>query len=272
MRGSARPSSGDGPATRCCDATPRDVRDDATDPALAAAAAVVIPLIGVELARTAARAPAMGGTASKVGAIMRLSCRLAPLSVRPSGVPSPSTTRCRFVPDLPRSVGLGPVSAPPLWRTGRRCRAKPGSSPAGRRGAIAATASDAGPARPGPRATRPAGASRSCRCSPSRRARRATGSRFAARTGCPPAPPGPARADVRPSTSVARTATRARSPSRDRREQEALPLPLNTQNPVLSPVLSRTHSLSIRGGCGIRLGGSDQAVRRWWPAVAVFRP
>ena len=42
---------------------------------------------------------------------------VAPLRRRASGVPSRSTTRWRFVPVLPRSVGFGPVSAPPFAAT-----------------------------------------------------------------------------------------------------------------------------------------------------------
>ena len=60
--------------------------------------------------RRLARTP---GTASSVGTSMRLSWRLAPLSVRPSGVPRAFVRRWRFVPGLPRSVGFGPTSSPP---------------------------------------------------------------------------------------------------------------------------------------------------------------
>ena len=41
------------------------------------------------------------------------SCRLAPLNSTTNGTPRASTTMCRLVPSLPRSVGLGPVSWPP---------------------------------------------------------------------------------------------------------------------------------------------------------------
>ena len=56
------------------------------------------------------RAP---GTASSVGAGAMLSWRFAPVRVRPSGVPRRSVTQCRLVPGRPRSVGFGPISAPP---------------------------------------------------------------------------------------------------------------------------------------------------------------
>ncbi len=55
------------------------------------------------------------GTASRVAASIRLSWPLAPVSLRPGGVPFASTTRWRFVPGLPRSAGLGPVAVPPFW-------------------------------------------------------------------------------------------------------------------------------------------------------------
>jgi hypothetical protein len=41
------------------------------------------------------------------------SCTLAPDCRIANGMPSRSTTRWRFEPDLPRSVGFGPVLAPP---------------------------------------------------------------------------------------------------------------------------------------------------------------
>ena len=70
------------------------------------------------------------GPASRVGASMRPSWRLAGLRRTPSGVSRRSTTRWRFVPGLPRSVGFGPVSAPPLLPPPWHRRARPGSSPA----------------------------------------------------------------------------------------------------------------------------------------------
>ena len=47
-----------------------------------------------------------------------LSCVLAPASAR--GTPLPSVRRERFVPDLPRSVGLGPVFSPAERRLDQR--------------------------------------------------------------------------------------------------------------------------------------------------------
>ncbi len=53
-----------------------------------------------------------GGTAPRAGASTVPSWRLAALSVRPSGVPWPSTTTWRLVPGLPRSAGFGPPGEP----------------------------------------------------------------------------------------------------------------------------------------------------------------
>ena len=66
--------------------------------------------------------------ASRVGAIITLSCRLAPLRRKPSGVPRASVTRWRFVPALPRSVGFGPVAEPLFWPGQRRCPSSPAAS------------------------------------------------------------------------------------------------------------------------------------------------
>src|SRR5688572_9181947 len=49
---------------------------------------------------------------SKVSSTNRMSCVLAPLTTTPNGMPSPSVSNERFVPDLPRSVGFGPVFFP----------------------------------------------------------------------------------------------------------------------------------------------------------------
>ena len=170
-----------------------DARGDAAGAALTTAAAVVVGLSAWSLTglrrsrpRCLARTP---GTASRVGASMRLSWRLAPLSVRLSGMPRASVTKWRLVPGLPRSVGFGPTSAPPFLHPGCCCRALPGSSPGPPRLAGAPAAPGIAPARPQPRATRPASARRSCRGSPVRSAPRATGCPSAARTRCLSAPP-----------------------------------------------------------------------------------
>src|SRR5271157_2815585 len=54
----------------------------------------------------------------RVGSTNRLSCTLAPATASARGTPSPSVRRERLVPDLARSVGLGPVFSP----TQRRLR------------------------------------------------------------------------------------------------------------------------------------------------------
>ena len=91
---------------------------DGAGAALGPAAAMIVGLVGVELSWPLARSsPAVTHTwhgVERARASIRLSCRLAGLRQTPSGVPSRSTTRWRFVPALPRSVGFGPVSAPPF--------------------------------------------------------------------------------------------------------------------------------------------------------------
>jgi hypothetical protein len=95
---------------------------------------------------------------------------LAPLSSKPSGVPRASTTRWRFVPGRPRSVGFGPIFVAgderPLLRGWTRCRSRPCPNrehplrPAARAGPDAgrparprraSPAAGASTARPGPR-------------------------------------------------------------------------------------------------------------------------
>src|SRR5688572_16515915 len=49
---------------------------------------------------------------SKVSSTRRMSCVLAPLTAMPKGIPAPSVSNDRLVPDLPRSVGFGPVFPP----------------------------------------------------------------------------------------------------------------------------------------------------------------
>lgn len=57
----------------------------------------------------------MGGMASTVASSIRLSWMLAADRVTASGMPLASMTTWRFEPGLPRSVGFGPVSRPPLY-------------------------------------------------------------------------------------------------------------------------------------------------------------
>src|SRR5438552_14466221 len=58
----------------------------------------------------------MGSMASTVASIIFESCTFAALTRAASGMPWASTTRWRFVPCLPRSVGFLPVSWPPRGR------------------------------------------------------------------------------------------------------------------------------------------------------------
>src|SRR5438309_1048403 len=58
----------------------------------------------------------MGSMASTVVIIIFESCTFAALTRTASGMPWASTTRWRFVPCLPRSVGFLPVSWPPRGR------------------------------------------------------------------------------------------------------------------------------------------------------------
>ena len=50
---------------------------------------------------------------SSVGSASFMSCRFAPETASPTGVPLPSTSMLLFVPDLALSVGFGPVLFPP---------------------------------------------------------------------------------------------------------------------------------------------------------------
>src|SRR6516165_1791049 len=52
------------------------------------------------------------GMLLSVSSTSRLSCVLAPLTVMPIGIPAPSVSNDRLVPDLARSVGFGPVFPP----------------------------------------------------------------------------------------------------------------------------------------------------------------
>ena len=119
------------------------------------------------------RAP---GTASSVGAGAMLSWRFAPVRVRPSGAPRRSVTQCRLVPGRPRSVGFGPISAPPFLPRWRQRPARHETSPTrppgrGVRGAPSA----AGPTPP--RSASPAGVA--SRSGPSSRTPRAAASPMA---------------------------------------------------------------------------------------------
>src|SRR4051794_29580150 len=53
------------------------------------------------------------GMLSSVASTSFMSLRLAPSTANPTGMPSPSTSRLRLAPSLPRSVGFLPVFFPP---------------------------------------------------------------------------------------------------------------------------------------------------------------
>ena len=166
-----------------------------------------------------------------------LSCRLAPESVRPSGVPLASVTMWRLVPGRPRSVGFGPVASPPFWPARWRCPTLPGASPRHQPRSAAPEEGDAAwPTHP-PHATQPSGASTSCQSSQAPAAPRAIGCRCAVQTGCPQGLPGQMRVDARPSAWHARQAEAAQPKPNDRQKQEA-PCQHNALKRVLSPSLS----------------------------------
>jgi len=73
------------------------------------------------------RGPLTGGTASTRRSSSE-SWVLAADSSTVSGMPRRSTSRWYLDPDLPRSVGFGPVSSPPAWRARSSCPGWPGTS------------------------------------------------------------------------------------------------------------------------------------------------
>ena len=169
---------------------------------------------------------------SRVGAINRLSCRLAPVKRRPSGVPRASVTRWRFVPGLPRSVGFGPVAGPPFWPGRRRCPGSLGASRSRRPRESAPAEPDAGAPTPRPPASPADAASNSC---PSRSSSRPvatpTECPCAERTGCRSARRGSPREDDHLGAEASRQEEAARSPARDRREGSVWPSPPTRHNP-----------------------------------------
>ena len=198
-----------------------------------------------------------------------LSCRLAPRSVRPSGVPRASTTRWRLLPGRPLSVGLGPVSSPPFSPARTRCRGRPGSSPGRRRRAAAPAARDAVLPRHRQPASAAGAASTSCRSSPARLALLLTACPCAAPEGCQPTPPGPRREAVRPSASHVQAAEAAQQQSRGRREQQGS-CPINPRRSVSSPALS--HALRSRSRSRSGTSAASSASQETTPSNAIVRP
>ena len=173
----------------CVHAAPTDAGLDGAGAAFRPATTMVVGLVGVEFAcplRGRPRPCRTLGTASKVGASMRLLCRLAGLRRTLRGVPRRSTTRWRFVPGLPRCVGSGPVPAPPFWPPQRRCPDWRGSSPGAPRPANTQAARGEGRPRRRPPARRATCASRSSpNTSPNRPTRVAASARECQSAGRP---------------------------------------------------------------------------------------
>ena len=69
----------------------------------------------------------MGPMESKSSSKTIESWTLAAVSITESGMPLRSTTRWRFVPDFPLSVGFAPVFGPPFGRDD--CRVQRGTLP-----------------------------------------------------------------------------------------------------------------------------------------------
>lgn len=96
--------------------------DPGGDPAageVATDAAVVVPLIGVQLDRPPAGSAGARGGLDALDAVQERLEQYRVVPVRPDrvrliGRPVGSTSRWYFVPALPRAVGFGPVSSPPF--------------------------------------------------------------------------------------------------------------------------------------------------------------
>ena len=79
------------------------------------------PYSAFGLRRGRPRGPRMGGMSSTRFIASSDSLRLAPVRRTASGVPLPSTSKCRLVPFLARSVGFLPVRAPQKRRGSSGC-------------------------------------------------------------------------------------------------------------------------------------------------------
>lgn len=108
--------------------------------------------------------PAMGGKASTSSSKTTESCRLAPVTHNAKGTPLRSTIRCHLLPSLPRSVGFGPLYAPPGGTPHWPRPGWLGSGPACRLAAVRPAGPDAVDARRQRPANRATGANRSYRC------------------------------------------------------------------------------------------------------------
>jgi uncharacterized protein (TIGR03083 family) len=104
------------------DATPGDPRGDPASAQRPPATWVVIALVAVQLGGPLPGRPRLppgpliAGTASTMASSSTESWVLAADSPTAKGMPRRSTSRWYLDPGLPRSVGFGPVSSPPVWR------------------------------------------------------------------------------------------------------------------------------------------------------------
>ncbi len=153
------------------DAGPGDAGPDGAGAALSSAATVVIGLVGVELVGpppgTTSAVPHAGHSVQggrPHQAVMPVGRVQADPERRASPIDHKVALRARFGP---RSVGVGPVSAPPVWLPRMPCPDGLGSSPGARRPRDAQAARDEVRPRRQPPASRATGASRSCRSPPS---------------------------------------------------------------------------------------------------------
>jgi hypothetical protein len=122
------------PFTRL-DAPPGDAWSYAPLPERLAAAGEVVALVGVQLFGALARRPRrglrIGSIASTASSKTFESWTLAAEWVTASGTPRLSTTTWRFEPDLPLSVGFGPVLWPPREQVRLPSPKKPSPSRSG---------------------------------------------------------------------------------------------------------------------------------------------
>ena len=142
---------------------------DPAFPAFSPTAVVIVSLVGVKLIRPLARAAA---TVAHTWHGVEGGCQHQAVVAVGRAQPHPErgalavdhkmALRARFDP---RSVGFGPISAPPFSPARRRCRGKPGSSPDAWRPTAARAAPDGTRPRRRPPASHEVGASRSCRSS-----------------------------------------------------------------------------------------------------------
>lgn len=154
----------------------------------------------------------MGLIASTVASSIVVSLTLAAVKRIASGMPSRSTTRCRFVPCLPRSVGFFPVFSPPRETRLRRRRSKLGSSRCDRPVQVDPAGTGGGDPRLPLSASREDVASMSCHChSPFPWAASPRGCRYAGRRECPSKRPDLTPEAVLPSALASLEVTRRRS-------------------------------------------------------------